>query len=285
MNYRHAYHAGNFADVLKHLVLALVIEHLKQKDSPFRVIDTHAGVGLYDLSGTEAQKTGEWHNGIGRILSHPWPGDVAPLLAPYLEAVRAVNPDGDLRYYPGSPSIARYLLRDSDVLIANELHKEDHAALSALFARDPQAKILSLDGWTALKSLLPPKERRGLVLVDPPFEQADELERLISGLKDALKRFATGVYILWFPIKSVRPIDRFYAGISALGPLKLALIELYIRAPNDPERLNGTGLLIVNPPYLLPEQMRALLPALVPSLADGDGAFSVVSLSCPPQRV
>src|SRR3990170_5575144 len=163
MNYRHAYHAGNFADVLKHAVLALVIEHLKRKPAPFRVIDTHAGVGLYDLSGAEAATTGEWRDGIGRLFGAALAKPVAELLAPYFSVVRQENPSGRLERYPGSPLIARRLLRRGDRLIANELHPEDGDSLRRLFAGDPQTKVLALDGWVALKALLPPKERRGVV--------------------------------------------------------------------------------------------------------------------------
>ena len=284
MNYRHAYHAGNFADVVKHLVLTLVIRHLKQKPAPFRVIDTHAGVGLYDLTGREAGKTGEWENGIGRIITHTFQNEVARILAPYLDIVRAENPPDTLTLYPGSPVIARRLLRDQDILAVNELHAEDHAELARYFARDPQTKVLRLDGWTALKSLLPPKERRGVILVDPPFEETGELDRLISGLKDAQRRFATGTVIVWYPIKSLKPLERFYAGVSALGLEKVLVTELFIRPPGDPARLNGTGLMIVNPPFMLEPQLQTVLPALTSLLSTEPGAFHVVGATCPPKR-
>ena len=284
MNYRHAYHAGNFADVLKHLVLTLVIEHLKQKPAPFRVIDTHAGTGLYDLTGIEAQKTGEWLSGIGRVLAEPLPPDVTAILAPYLDCVRAENPAGTLARYPGSPLIARRLLRENDVLVVNELHPQDHAELAGLFARDLQTKVLHLDGWTALKSLLPPKERRGVILVDPPFEEAGELDRLVTGLKDVQRRFATGTVILWYPIKALRPLDRFYAALSELGFEKILITELYVRPPTDLDGLNGTGLVIFNPPYTLADRLRNALPALTERLAADPGAFHVIDVRCPPAR-
>ena len=172
MNYRHVYHAGNFADVFKHAILALCLEHLAQKPAPFRVIDTHAGVGLYDLAGVEAGKTLEWADGIGRLIgvdATPLPDTVAALLAPYLAVVKGMNEAGRLAAYPGSPMIVRKLMRAGDALIVNELHPTDHQTLASLFARDAQTKVMTLDGWTALKALLPPKERRGLVLIDPPF--------------------------------------------------------------------------------------------------------------------
>jgi len=284
MNYRHAYHAGNFADVLKHLVLTLVIEHLKLKPAPFRVIDTHAGTGLYDLTGIEAQKTGEWLSGIGRIRAEPFSPDVAEILAPYLACIQSENPDGTLARYPGSPLIARSLLRENDVLVVNELHPQDHAELAGLFARDNQTKVLHLDGWTALKSLLPPKERRGVILVDPPFEEAGELERLVSGLKDVERRFATGTVILWYPIKAPRALDRFYTAIAALNLDKILVTELFIREPTDPGVLNGTGLVIFNPPFTLAGKLRTALPALTTRLACDPGAFHVLDTRCPPAR-
>lgn len=284
MNYRHVYHAGNFADVLKHLVLTLTIEHLKLKPAPFRVIDTHAGTGLYDLTGPEAAKTGEWRDGIGRVIGTPFRPDVAAILAPYLAVIEAENPGGALTRYPGSPLIARRLLREHDVLVANELHPGDHAALARLFARDRQTKVLHLDGWTALKSLLPPKERRGVVLVDPPFEDAGELERLAAGLHAAARRFATGTVLLWYPIKSLQPIARFHTALAALRLSKVLVVEVLIRSPADPDRLNGSGLVILNPPYTLAERLQVVLPALTACLAAEPAAFHVIDTHCPPRR-
>lgn len=284
MNYRHAYHAGNFADVLKHLVLTLVIEHLKLKPAPFRVIDTHAGASRYDLTSVQAGKTGEWQDGIGRLLGAALPAPVAAVLAPYLSLVAGENLDGALTSYPGSPLIARRLLRTDDTLLVNELHPEEHAALARLFARDSQVKVLQLDGWTALKAVLPPKERRGVILVDPPFEEAGELERLTAGLKEAHRRFATGTVLLWYPIKALRPVERFHAGIAALGLEKLLVVELFIRPPQDPDRLNGTGLVILNPPFTLADRLRTVLPELSRLLAAEAGAGYVVDTRLPVRR-
>jgi len=272
MNYRHAYHAGNFADVLKHAVLALVIEHLKLKPAPFRVIDTHSGIGLYDLGSEAALKTGEWRAGIGRVIDAELPADAAAAIAPYLAMVREVNSTGPLIRYPGSPLIARRLMRASDRLVVNELHPEDHAELAKLFARDAETKVLELDGWTALKSLLPPKERRGVVLVDPAFEEEGELGRLVEGLQEAVRRFAAGTFLLWYPIKDPKAIAAFRREIAGLALPKVLAVELMIRAADDTERLSGVGLIVVNPPYTLEAKLKALLPALVPILAQGDGA-------------
>lgn len=272
MNYRHAYHAGNFADVLKHAVLSLVIEHLKRKPAPFRAIDTHAGVGLYDLAAEAATKTGEWREGIGRIVDADLPQDAARILAPYLGVVRGLNAPGTLTRYPGSPVIARRLMRAGDRLVVNELHPEDFAALKELFARESQVKVLQLDGWTALKSLLPPKERRGVVLVDPAYEAPGELDRLVQGLKDVARRFATGTILLWYPIKDVKPVAALRRQIVELAFAKALAVELMVRAPDDPKRLNGAGLLVINAPFTLPDQLDVLLPHLARLLAQGAGA-------------
>lgn len=273
MNYRHIYHAGNFADVLKHAVLALVIEHLKLKDAPFRVIDTHAGTGLYDLSSEEAQKTGEWWDGIGRIFPAAPPAEIAAILAPYLDVIRAENDGGErIVRYPGSPLIARRLMRPGDRLVVNEAHHEDAARLADLFAKDRQTKVLALDGWTALKSLLPPKERRGLVLIDPPFEEPGEFQRLLDGLVAAHRRFATGTVILWYPIKDVRAVSAFSREAAARGIPKLLSAELFVETPHADGGLAGTGLLILNPPFTLEAKLATLLPYLTATLARGSGA-------------
>ena len=284
MNYRHIYHAGNFADVLKHAVLALIIEYMKQKDAPFRVIDTHAGVGRYDLLSVQAGKTNEWQGGIGRILgpdAPPLPPDIAALLAPYLAIVREFNAGNTLTAYPGSPELARRLLRPTDALIVNELHPDDHAELLDLFMRAAQVKVLQLDAWVAVKALLPPKERRGLVLIDPPYEEMGELARLARGLTQALTRFATGTFVLWYPVKDMPPVEEFHVSLKNLGLARSLRIELYTRAPDMAERLNGCGLLVINPPWTLQDQMQTLLPFLSRRLANGPGGGWLVYRSIP----
>ena len=190
MNYRHAFHAGNFADVVKHLIVCRIVEYLKRKPAPFRVVDTHAGIGLYDLGAEEAERTGEWREGIGRLWTGRLSGEAADLAEPYLDTVRAENPEGELRHYPGSPLLVRRLLRPSDKLVAFELHPDDATALAALFRRDREVSVVAADGWDALAGQLPPPERRGLVLVDPPFEMPGEFRRLAGGLARAHRRFA-----------------------------------------------------------------------------------------------
>jgi 23S rRNA (adenine2030-N6)-methyltransferase len=198
-------------------------------------------------------------------------------MAPYLEAVRTCNPDGGLRQYPGSPCLALALMRDQDRLVANELHPEDAATLSRNLAGDRRAKVLCLDGWLALKSQLPPKERRGLILVDPPFEEAGELARLVRGMEHARRRFAGGVYLLWYPIKDPRPIEAFQKAIASVAPPETLAAELFIRAPSDAERLNGSGLIVINPPYTLRADLEVLLPVLAERLAEGVGARAHVA--------
>lgn len=275
MNYRHVYHAGNFADVLKHATLALVIEHLKKKPAPFRVIDVHGGVGRYDLAGVEAGKTLEFSDGIARLVgvdAAPLPAAAKQALAPYLGVVEALNPEGGLALYPGSPEIAARLARACDRLVFNELHPADHETLAAGYAKDPRVKVLRLDAWTALKSLLPPPERRGLVLVDPPFEARDEFAKLAKGVAAAARRFATGVLMFWYPVKDPKTVEAFYNEIVPLALEKTLRVELMIRTPKDPAKLNGCGLFIVNPPFTLKESLDTLGPFLSDRLAKGGGA-------------
>ncbi|NKN38035.1 23S rRNA (adenine(2030)-N(6))-methyltransferase RlmJ [Agrobacterium sp. a22-2] len=266
MNYRHIYHAGNFADVLKHAVLARLVVYMQQKDKAFRVLDTHAGIGLYDLSSDEAQKTGEWLTGIGKLMEADLPANVAPLLAPYLDAVRELNPDGPITLYPGSPKLARMLFRPQDRLSAMELHPDDCRTLSRLFEGDYQVRITELDGWLSLGAHLPPKEKRGIVLVDPPFEVENEYERMVDGLAKACRRFATGTYCLWYPIKKGAPLAEFHEALKALDIPKMLCAELNVRSDRE-GGLSGSGLIIVNPPFTLKDEMHLMLPVLKQAMA------------------
>lgn len=272
MNYRHAYHAGNFADVIKHAVLARLVEYLKRKDKAFRVIDTHAGIGLYGLGSEEAQKTGEWHDGIGRLVEAKLPADAAELLGPYLDAVRAQNPEGGISAYPGSPLIVRHLLRKQDRLSAIELHPADASTLAALFEGDFQARVTELDGWLALGAHLPPKEKRGLVLVDPPFEKEGEFGRLVDGLKRAHRRWPGGMFALWYPVKDRKAVAEFRAALADAGIPKIMDIAFDIRPPSREPRLDGTGMIVVNPPYPLESELQMLLPVLAEILGEDGGA-------------
>jgi 23S rRNA (adenine2030-N6)-methyltransferase len=276
MNYRHSYHAGNFADVLKHAVLAQIITYLKRKDQAFRVIDTHAGIGLYDLSSAEAQKTGEWREGIGRVTGAELSSELKAFLGPWLEAVEALNPEGGVLHYPGSPKLTRALLRKQDRLTAIELHPEDSKRLRQVFEGDYQVRVIELDGWLSLGAHLPPKEKRGLVLIDPPFEEAGEYDRMIDGLARATRRFPGGTYMLWHPIKADSALAAFDKKLIALGKPRTLTVRLMTRDNSTAPGLNGTGLVIINPPYTLEAELRQVLPELVQLLAQGPGAGSEV---------
>jgi 23S rRNA (adenine2030-N6)-methyltransferase len=265
MNYRHAFHAGNFADVIKHAVLARIITHLKEKPAAFRVIDTHAGAGLYDLCGPEASRTGEWREGIGRLLAAQLSPGVRALLAPYLDAVAALNPGGDMKLYPGSPALAQSLLRDQDRLVACEWEPNAARALATFVYGDARAKAVEIDGYTALNAYVPPKERRGLVLIDPPYEQPDEFERLAQALAAAYRKWPTGIYALWYPIKNLRETAAFARRIAASGIARVLRAELTL-ARADSQRLGGSGLIMVNPPWRLEEELSVLMPALAQAL-------------------
>lgn len=280
MNYRHAYHAGNFADVVKHVILSRIVEYLKRKDQAFRVIDTHAGIGLYDLRGTEAGKTSEWTGGISRVFDavekNEIPEAAIELLQPYLDVVRAVNNGKELRHYPGSPLLTRHLLRKQDRLSALELHPQDAKKLTKLFDGDYQARVIELDGWLSLGAHMPPKEKRGLVLVDPPFEIEGEFDRLVDGLVKAYKRFPGGTYALWYPVKDRKETERFSKRLRETEIPKIMRIELAIRAPSLEPRLDGTGMIVVNPPYTLESEMQTLLPCLTKLLSEEKGSnFSI----------
>lgn len=278
MNYRHSYHAGNFADVLKHAVLAQIITYLKRKDQAFRVIDTHAGIGLYDLSSAEAQKTGEWREGIGRVTGAELSFELKAFLGPWLEAVEALNPEGGVLHYPGSPKLTRELLRKQDRLTAIELHPEDAKLLRQVFEGDYQVRVIELDGWLSLGAHLPPKEKRGLVLIDPPFEEAGEYDRMIDGLARATRRFPGGTYMLWHPIKADSPLAAFDNKLVALARPRTLTVRLLARANQIAPGLNGSGLVIINPPFTLEAELRRILPELARLLAQGPGAGSEVRM-------
>src|ERR1700709_2348383 len=207
MNYRHAFHAGNFADVIKHIVLVRILTHLQDKPAAFRVIDTHAGAGIYDLTGDEARRGGEWLTGIARVMQARFSETTGPLVAPYLDIVRAFNSQRDLQAYPGSPLIARALLRPQDRLTACEVEPKARKRLIDALRRDSQARVVDLDGWVGLPAFVPPKERRGLVLIDPSFEKKDEFERVADGFAQAFAKWPTGRYLLWDPVKRRRATE------------------------------------------------------------------------------
>lgn len=278
MNYRHIYHAGNFADVLKHAVQVAVIRYLQQKDKAFLVLDSHAGIGRYDLSSVEAQKTGEFQQGIARLMAAK---DRPAFFDDYIRLVESQNPGGDILSYPGSPLISSWMLRDQDRLTACELHPEDGAELADLFAGDRQVRVLQQDGYHALKSELPPPQRRGLVMIDPPFEKVDEFETLVAALKQGVKRFANGTYMIWYPIKQRVLVEQFYWAIDAAGfDQDMLKVEMMVRPETDQRRFNGTGLLLINPPWTLQSDLETVMPWLTDILAWEDGAsWSVEPIS------
>ena len=270
MNYRHAFHAGGFVDVMKHVTLTRLIEYLKLKPAAFRVIDTHAGIGRYSLTGDEARRSPEWMDGIGKLLKAKLPERAAELLAPYLAAVESENQNGTLARYPGSPLLARKLFRPQDRLSALELHPADYRKLRDLFEGDVQVRVTELDGWLALNAYVPPKEKRGLVLIDPPFEDAGEWERLGDGLRKAHRKWATGLYALWYPLKEPREVNGFVADLKATGITRMLRAELTI-GPAVAGTLYGSGLILVNPPFTLEAELNIILPALAKVLAERGG--------------
>jgi 23S rRNA (adenine2030-N6)-methyltransferase len=270
MNYRHAFHAGSFADVVKHAVLARILVHLIAKPAAFRVIDTHAGAGLYDLAGPEAARSGEWRAGIGRLMAASTSDAARTILAPYLDAVARLNPAGGLAAYPGSPALVRAFLRPQDRLIACEREPQAAAALAHYLGGDRRSKAIAIDGWTALNAYVPPPERRGLVLVDPPFEDGDDFAQLARGLETAHRKWASGIYLLWYPIKGRDGPDALARRLRRSGTPKILRVEFSVGALREPTRLGGCGLIVVNPPWMLASELAVLVPELQTALA-GDG--------------
>ncbi len=272
MNYRHAFHAGNHADVFKHVTLARLIALITRKDTPFAYLDSHAGVGLYDLRGDQASRTGEWLEGIGRV----WQAQSVPaLLDDYLGVLRAMNPDGELRHYPGSPELARVLSREQDRLHLNEKHPADGELLKDNMRGDRRVAVHRGEGWFVPRALLPTREKRVLLLIDPPFEQPDELERCVQALDEAHGRMRQAIVAIWYPIKDRRQLKRFYQRLEKSAAPKLLRAELYVHNPDDAERLTGSGLVISNAPWGLEEELRELLPWLAQTLGQSQGGWTL----------
>jgi 23S rRNA (adenine2030-N6)-methyltransferase len=287
MNYRHGFHAGNFADVFKHALLARALVCLMRKEAPLRFIDTHAGAGRYDLDDDAARRSPEWRDGVARLLKAKPPPDIAELLAPYLAAVGPFDPDtGRPASYPGSPAIAQAMLRADDRLALSEAHPKEHERLMLALGRDRRLRISSADGYQSLNAWTPPAERRGLALIDPPYEATDEAERVVEALGKALRKWPRGVYMLWRPIKTALDDARFLNAIRGLEVANVLGIELNIGAgapgPHSPAPLHKTGLLFVNPPFGLAEEARILMPYLTKLLTRaGTGSFGVEWVTAP----
>ncbi len=269
MNYRHAFHAGNHADCLKHALLLVLLDALRRKEAPFAVLDTHAGRGMYDLAADEAARTGEAARGALRLPDVPG-SPLAPLLA-------ALAAQGFPARYPGSPALIRAALRPGDRLACSELHPEDHAALRALFRGDRQVAVHRRDAWEALRALTPFPERRGLVLIDPPFEQEGEFERLVAALAEVNHRFRAGILAAWYPVKHRAPVRDFHDALRASGIRDILAAEMWLREPTDPRRLNGSGLLVVNPPFGFEAAAGGILRALLEALGTEAGAGFAVT--------
>lgn len=266
LSYRHSFHAGNHADVLKHTVQSLIIESLKEKEKPFLYLDTHAGAGRYLLSGEHAERTGEYLEGIARI----WQREDQPAeLAAYMSAIKHFNRNETLRYYPGSPLIARQLLRAEDKLHLTELHPSDFPLLRSEFQKDDRARVVREDGYQQLKAQLPPQSRRGLILMDPPYELKTDYQDVVKGIQEGYKRFATGTYALWYPVVMRQQIKKMLRDLEATGIRRILQIELGVRPDSDQRGMTASGMIVINPPWKLEQQMNNMLPwlleALVPS--------------------
>jgi 23S rRNA (adenine2030-N6)-methyltransferase len=269
VNYQHAFHAGNFADVHKHVVLLAILDYLKTKSSPFFVLDTHAGRGSYDLSSEAARRGGEWQQGIGKVMSRSY--DLAEINH-YVDAVKQYqSKSAEIQRYPGSPLLIAHSLRNQDRGHCFELNPIEAEALTMTLPGNARIAVSASDGYAALKSQLPPKENRGLVLIDPPYEVADEYTKLFDALLLAHKRWRNGIYCVWYPIKAGSTSQRFLQRMQQSGIKKILTLELNIRPPDSPLGLNGSGLMIINPPYRLDERMRVVLPFLHTALSEGGG--------------
>lgn len=271
MNYRHGFHAGNFADVFKHAMLARLLAYLARKETPFRVIDTHAGEGAYDLSAEEAQRTLEWRTGVARLADLSGANaQVRALLAPYLDCLGPLDADGRPSIYPGSPAIAQKLMRPQDRAIFCELRPDAFWALRRRFARDARIKTIHIDGYTGLGAYVPPRERRGLVLIDPPFERSDEFDVSFYEFRKSYEKWQTGIYALWHPSKDYYGVHKLYDSLSKSGVRRV--LRLSLDVGGGAEGLRATGMVIVNPPFVFEDEARTLLPFLVQRLMKGRGA-------------
>ncbi len=271
LSYRHAFHAGNHADVLKHLILLQIAGYMGEKPAPFWIIDTHAGAGRYALESAHARKLGEYRDGIGRLWDRK---GLPPAVVNYVEFVRMLNPDGKLRHYPGSPWLASQLLRESDRLRLYELHSSDVKLLQECFASaGRQVTVTAGDGFAGLKAILPPPPRRALVLIDPSYETRDDYVNAVKCLQDSLKRFPTGIFALWYPLLAKLESRKLPARLKGLGATNWLNVTLEVRAPStDGFGMNGSAMFIINPPWTLERKLHETLPALTAILAQGDGA-------------
>ncbi|MGL5430480.1 MAG: 23S rRNA (adenine(2030)-N(6))-methyltransferase RlmJ [Vibrio sp.] len=272
LSYRHSFHAGNHADVLKHIVQSLILTSLQQKEKPFVYHDTHSGVGRYDLTHEWSEKTGEYKQGIARV----WQQETIPeQLKSYLDAIRQLNQGDTLRYYPGSPRVARAHLREQDRMVLTELHPSDYPLLEQEFHRDRQVSIYKEDGFTRLKASLPPRERRGLVLIDPPYELAKEYRDVVRAIAHSHQRWATGIYAIWYPVVNRCDIDDMLQGLQDLGIRKILQIELGVSPDTNERGMTASGMIVINPPWTLESQMQTILPFLQQAIAPTTGHYKL----------
>ena len=268
LSYRHSFHAGNHADVLKHIVQSLCLESLKQKEKPFVYHDTHSGAGRYDLLHAHAEKTGEYKDGIAKIWQL---NDIPAELMPYLSTIKKLNSGDNLRFYPGSPSVGAMLLREQDRAVLSELHPTDFPLLLQEFRGNRQVKMHNEDGFSRLKASLPPKERRGLILIDPPYELKHEYQDVVNSIAESVKRFATGIYAIWYPVVFRENIDLITNGLADLGIRKIMQIELGVMPDSNERGMTASGMIVINPPWQLESQMQRILPWLQKAIAPDSG--------------
>jgi len=278
LSYRHSFHAGNHADVLKHTVQSLIIESLKEKDKPFLYLDTHAGAGRYQLSGEHAERTGEYLEGIARIWQRD---DIPEELAAYMSVVGHFNRNENLRYYPGSPLIARQLLREEDKLQLTELHPSDFPLLRSEFQKDDRTRVSRADGYQQLKAQLPPLSRRGFILMDPPYELTTDYQDVVKGIQEGYKRFATGTYALWYPVVMRQQIKKMLRDLEATGIRRILQIELGVRPDSDQRGMTASGMIVINPPWKLEQQMKNVLPWLLKVLVPSGTGHTTVKWVVP----
>lgn len=273
LSYRHSFHAGNHADVLKHLVLTLILQALKQKEKGFFYLDTHSGVGRYSLFSAEAEKTGEYLEGIARLWDRQ---DLPEEIAAYLDEIRKINSGRQLKYYAGSPLLAVQQLRAQDRALLTELHPSDFPLLRQNFAKLPNVVTKRENGFQQLKAALPPKEKRGLVLIDPPYELKEDYDLVVQGIIEGYKRFATGVYAIWYPVVLRQHTKRIVRGLIDTGIRKILQIELAVRPDSDQRGMTASGMIVINPPWQLEAQMKKVLPYLTDVLVpEGTGSWQV----------
>ena len=277
LSYRHSFHAGNHADVVKHIVQSLILNSLKQKDKPFVYHDTHSGVGRYDLTHEWSEKTGEYKQGIARLwsMNEDNQKDLPEELQSYLDSISTLDNGEKLRFYPGSPRVARAHLREQDRMVLTELHPADHPLLEQEFHRDRQVSIYKEDGFQRLKGSLPPKERRGLVLIDPPYELAKEYRDVVTAIAQSHKRWATGIYAIWYPVVNRCDIEDMIEGLEGLGIRKILQIELGVSPDTNERGMTASGMIVINPPWMLERQMNDILPVLKEAIAPATGHFKV----------